>query len=130
MDPPPFGAPAALRVLLLVGHSAHREQLLALIWRLAPASRIDTASSALDVMRRLTRAGADLLILDYAVDRVAGLSLIRHLARTAPSLSVLAFDDVVRSLPEPRFDVWLWSEAEMALQRSIKQHLQRGAQRP
>ena len=130
MDAPAPGAPAALSVLLLVAPGALRDQLLELIGRVAPTSRVETADCALDVMRRLARASADLLVLDYAMDAVAGRSLIRHLARAAPSLSVLVFDDVVRSLAEPRCDVWRWSEAETALQRSIEQRLQRGAQHP
>ncbi len=127
---PAPGAPAALSVLLLVAPGARREQLLELIGRLAPTGRVETADGALDVMRRLARASADLLVLDYAMDGVAGQSLIRHLARAAPSLSVLVFDDVVRSLAEPRCDVWPWTDAEMALQRAIERRLQRGAQRP
>ena len=130
MDAPVPGALAALSVLLLVAQGARREQLLELIGRLAPSSRIEIAGCALDVMRRLARASADLLVLDYAMDGIAGQSLIRHLARAAPSLSVLAFDDVVPSLAEPRCDVWPWSEAEMALRRSIERRLQRDTQRP
>ena len=130
LDAPVPGAPAALSVLLLVAQGVRREQLLELIRRLAPTSRIETIGSALDVMRRLARASADLLVLDLAMDGVAGQSLIRHLARAAPSLSVLAFDDAVRSLADPSCDVWPWSEAEVALRRLIERRLERGARRP
>ncbi len=129
MDAPIPGAPAALSLLLLVAQGARRERLQELIRRLVPTSRIETIGSALDVMRRLARARADLLVLDYAMDGVAGQSLIRHLARAAPSLSVLAFDDAVRSLTDPCCDVWPWSEAEVALRRLIERHLEHGARR-
>lgn len=130
MDPPDSGAPAALRVLLLVAPGARREQLLELIGRFAPTSRIETAGSALEVMRHLVRASADFLILDYAMDGIAGQSLMRHLARATPSLLVLAFDDVVSTSADQFCDVWPWSQAEMAIQRAIERRLLRGARRP
>lgn len=130
MHVPDSGAPAALRILLLVAPGARREQLLQLIGRLAPASRIETAGSALEAMRQLVRACADVLILDHAMDGIAGQSLMRHLARATPSLLVLAFDDVVRPLADPACDVWPWSQAEVAFQRALERRFERGAQRP
>ena len=107
-------------MILLIAQEARREQMLQLIARLAPTSRIEVARGVLDAMRRMLHAAADLLILDYAIDAAAGPALMRNLARAAPSLSVLAFDDAVPPLADPIRDLWPWSDAEVAVQRALE----------
>lgn len=126
IDPPGPVAPVALRVILLIAHEARREQMRQSIGRLAPNSRIEIASSVLDAMRRMVHAAADLLILDYAIGAATGPALMRNLARAAPSLSVLAFDDDVPPLADPIRDLWPWSDAEVAVQRALERRFQRG----
>jgi DNA-binding NarL/FixJ family response regulator len=121
------GTEPELTVLLLIADSPRRQHITELISRHAPASRIETVAGALDVMRRLARSAADLLVLEHASDGVAGPSLIRHLARAAPSLSVLAFDEQVASAVDPECDLWLWSEAEVALKQAIERWRRRGS---
>jgi DNA-binding NarL/FixJ family response regulator len=118
-----------LTVLLLIADRPRRQHITELISRYAPASRIETAEGALDVMRRLARSAADLLVLERARDGVAGPSLIRHLARAAPSLSVLAFDEQVAAAVDPVCDLWLWSEAEVAVKQAIERWRRHGTVR-
>jgi CheY-like chemotaxis protein len=114
------GAPIGLRVMILIPHNERREALHRLLDRLAPNSRIETADGALDVLRRLTHAPCDLLLLDHAIDGVAGPTLVRHLARAAPSVLVVAFDEVGQSTADQAGELWPWREAEVALRRLLE----------
>ena len=135
--PDPFraiiGSPAAqdssasppLRVITLIADDDRRDGVGRLIRGLAPDSCIDSAATPLEVLRRLARAPFDLLVLDHAIDGLAGPSLIRHLARAAPSLSLLAFDDSTALLASPPCGVWPWREAGAVLGRAVEQHIER-----
>ncbi len=113
------GLPGALTLIVLVESEQRLEQLRGLVGRLAPGSRIVLADGPMDVTQRLSRAVVDLLVVDHAVSAFAVPALVRHLARSSPSLPVLAFDDAADPATVQTSGVWHWNEAEVALQHAI-----------
>jgi CheY-like chemotaxis protein len=117
-DPSETTAP---RVVMLIEHGERREYLCRLIEERAPGCRVDHTATPLEALRCLSRAPCDLLVLDHAIDGLAGSSLVRHLARAAPTLPILAFADSAAALLNPPVEVLPWSEAAVALARAIQQ---------
>lgn len=112
-----------LRVILLVSRDARRRRLSALLGRIDPRCRVETAASPVEASAHLTRAHAHLLVLDLALAQGQPIALIHHLARFAPLTTIVALDEAPAALPIRPYDVWAWDAAEQALREAI------GAQR-
>lgn len=107
------------RLILLVTHDARRQWLRALARRIGPQYRVENASNPIDAALRLTREHAHLLVLDLAFENEQSLALIHHLARIAPSTSIVVFDESATRLPVCPYDAWPWHDAEAVLHRAI-----------
>ena len=113
-------------VMLVVASQVRHQLVLDLIGQHAAHGTIKVAGSVLEAMLCSYRKPADLLVLDLGVDGPAAPALIRQLARIAPELAVLAFDDIVQPLPGYAYDVWPWSEARVVLGRWLAARRARG----
>jgi hypothetical protein len=107
------------RVILLVARDARRAALCAILDRIEPRCRIETASNPLDASLRLMRDRTHLLVLDLAFGQAPSLALIHHVARSAPSTLVVVFDEEATRLPIQPYDVWSWHGAETVMRRAL-----------
>jgi DNA-binding NarL/FixJ family response regulator len=106
-------------VILLVALDTRRAALHAILERIEPRCRVESASSPLDASHRLMRDRTHLLVLDLAFGQAPSLALIHHVARSAPSTLVVAFDEVATRLPIQPYDVWSWHGAETVMRRTL-----------
>lgn len=114
----------ALQALLVVAQPERRDALRAAVERNVPRCLIETTDGVLDAMLRLARKPVDLTLLDLAIDSAMAPALMRHLARIAPGMAVLVFDDFASGLAGNQ-KVWPWSEVDTALQRWLQQRCAR-----